>query len=118
MRSLCVLASFESLQRGDEPSYFATYLPIRGIELVTVSYDPYSDVHTAQTSELVKADEAVLPEVEDLTRAFHHCTGTVCRSDEREFRFTFTAGAGGLLLSKLSITELPPCDDKPAIPAP
>lgn len=126
MRSLCVLASFELMQRGDEPSYFPTYLPTHGLELVTVGYDPYStsdpdgdgDIHTAHTSELVKLDEAVLPETEDLARAFHHCTGTVCRSDDREFRFTFTPGAGGLLLSKLAITELPPCEDKPAIPTP
>jgi hypothetical protein len=126
MRSLCVLASFEHMQRGDEPSYFATYLPTRGIELVTVSYDPYStsdadgdgDIHTVHTTQLVKADEAVLPESEDLTRAFHHCTGTACRSEEREFRFTFSPGAGGLLLSRLAITELPPCEDKPGIPAP
>jgi hypothetical protein len=117
MRALCVLASFERMQRNDEPSYFPTYLPTRGLELVRVSYDPYSDadpdgdgdIHTEHTRQLVQLDEAVLPEIEDLERAMQHCKGTVCRSDDREFRFSFQPGAGGLLLAKLEMVELPPC---------
>jgi hypothetical protein len=117
MRRLCVLASFEHMQHSDEPSYFPTYLPTRGLELVRVSYDPSSeadldgdgDIHTEHVRQLVKPDEAVLPEIEDLERAMHHCKGTVCRSDDREFRFTFQPGAGGLLLSRLEVADLPPC---------
>jgi hypothetical protein len=117
MRALCVLASFERLQRSDEPSYLPTYLPARGLELVKVTYDPYSDadpdgdgdIHTEHVRQLVKLDEAVLPEIEDLERAMRRCKGTACQSDDREFRFTFQPWGGGLLLSKLEMIELPPC---------
>jgi hypothetical protein len=117
MRGLCVLASFERLQRSDEPSYFPTYLPTRGLEMVQVSYDPYSDadpdgdgdIHTEHQRRILKPDEAVLPEIDDLEHAMRHCQGTACRSDDHEFRFTFQPGAGGLLLSKLEMVDLPPC---------
>jgi hypothetical protein len=113
MRSMCVLASYESLQRADEPSYLLGYVPKKGLEVVTVAYDAYSDVdddgdgdiHTTRTATFVPRDEVVLPEIEDMLRAFHHCTGTVCRSTDREFRFTFKAG----LLTRLEVVELPPC---------
>lgn len=121
LRAICVLASYEHLQRADETSLFASYLPPRGLELVKVAYDPYGDVdtdgdgdpHTERTIDLVARDEAVLPELDDLIRALHHCTGTTCRSDDREFRFTFKPGGDGeLLIRRLEVIELPPCADK------
>lgn len=118
MRSLCVLASFESLQTADEPSYLLGYIPPRGLDLVKVTYDPYNDVdtdgdgdpHTERTATLVPRDEVMLPELEDLVRAMRSCTGTTCTSEEREFRFSFKPGAGGeLMLSRLEVVERPPC---------
>lgn len=118
MRAMCVLASYEQLLRSDEPSYLASYIAPAGLDLVRVTYDPYSDVdtdgdgdpHTARTTERIKRDEVVLPELEDMIRALHHCKDAVCTSDEREFHFTWTRGAGGeLILSKLEVIELPPC---------
>jgi hypothetical protein len=48
-----------------------------------------------------------------------HCKGTTCATDDREFRFTFKPGAGGeLALHRLASIERPPCQDKPANPAP
>jgi hypothetical protein len=129
MRNLCVLASVELAEHSNEAlaaaaSYFPTFIASRGLDLVRVSYDAYSDsdpdgdgdVHTEHHSELVPAGEAVLPDVEELVRAMKHCTQTVCRSDDHEFRFTLKPGAGGLVLSRLEIIELPPCAAKPAIP--
>ena len=126
MRELCVLASFEQMQRADEPSYFPGYIAPGGLELVTVSYDPYSDadpdgdgdVHTEHQVQHVPASEAVLPELDDLVTAMKHCHGTTCRGEDHDFRFTLRPGAGGLLLSRLEIRELPPCVPKPAISVP
>ena len=80
---------------SDEPSLLATYLPARGLERITITYDPLSDVdsdgdgdpHTSHTAELVARGDAVLPELEDLVRAMPHCTGTICVSEDHEFRF-------------------------------
>jgi hypothetical protein len=113
MRTMCVLASYEQLQGTDEPSYLIGYVPAKGLELVTVTYDEYSetdddgdgDPHTQHTTTVVPRTEVVLPEIEDLVRAMAHCTGTVCRSDEREFRFTFK----GDQLRRLEVVERPPC---------
>ena len=113
MRAMCVLAAYEQLQSSDEPSYLPGYIPAKGLDLVMVSYDAYSetdddgdgDVHTQHTATVVPRSEVVLPEVEDMSRAFAHCTGTVCRSDEHEFRFTFK----GDQLRRLEVVELPPC---------
>ena len=126
MRGLCVLASFEREQRNDEPSYFPTFLPPRGFELVEVSYDPYSDsdpdgdgdIHTEHKKQLVPLDEAVLPSVEDLVGAMQHCAGTTCTSDDRAYHFTFKPTSAGVLLTQLEIDELPPCHDTSAIPQP
>lgn len=118
MRALCVLASFESLLRADEPSYLLGYVPAKGIDLVKVVYDPYSDTdadgdgdpHTERTLTAVPRDEVVLPEVESMISAFHSCTGSVCKSDDYEFRFGFKPGPGGdLLLQRLEVIERPPC---------
>lgn len=113
IRAICVLASYEQLQDADEPSYLLGYVPKRGLEQVTVTYDEYSDTdddgdgdpHTTHQATLVPRTEVVLPEVEDMTRAFAHCKGTVCVSDDREFRFTFK----GDQLTRLEVVERPPC---------
>lgn len=124
MRGLCVLASYELEMRADEPSFLLGYVPKRGLEVVTITYDEYGDVdtdgdgdpRTETTAVLVPRDEVMLPEVEDMVRAFDRCTGTVCRSDEREFRFVFRSG----LLARLEVIELPPCraTSTSAIPIP
>ncbi|HEU4611570.1 MAG TPA: hypothetical protein VFS15_05815 [Kofleriaceae bacterium] len=115
MRALCVLASYEAGLRADEPSFLPAYVPKKGLELVTRTYDEYSDVdtdgdgdpHTESTSVFVPREEVVLPEVEDMIRAFANCAGTTCRSVDREFRFGFKGGE--LLLTRLEVNERPPC---------
>jgi hypothetical protein len=122
MRGLCVLASYEGLQRADETSLLASYIPARGLERISVTYDPLAEIdtdgdgdpHTQHETTLVPRAEAVVPEVEDLARAMAHCTGTTCSSDDREYRFSFRAGE----LFRLEIADRPPCLDKPEIPAP
>jgi len=118
MRALCVVASFEAMQTADEPSYLLGYVPPKGIELVKITYDPYQDQdtdgdgdpHTERTLTQVPRDELVFPEVEDMIKAFGSCSGTVCKSDDREFRFGFKPGAGGeLMLARLEVVERPPC---------
>lgn len=113
IRALCVLASYEQLQSADEPSYLLGYVPARGLEQVIVTYDEYSDTDddgdgdpkTTRQAVIVPRTDVVLPEVEDMTRAFASCTGTVCRSQDREFRFTFK----GDQLTRLEVVERPPC---------
>src|SRR5690606_4123592 len=46
MRGLCVLASYELEMRADEPSFLLGYVPKRGLEVVTITYDEYGDVDT------------------------------------------------------------------------
>ena len=122
MRGLCVLASYEALQRADEPSLLASYVPARGLERIAVTYDPLGEIdsdgdgdpHTTHETTLVPRAEVVVPDVEDLARAMTHCTGTTCSSDDREYRFSFRMGE----LFRLEIADRPPCLDKPEIPAP
>lgn len=125
MRAMCVLASYEALQRSDEPSLLPTYVPARGLERVTITYDALSDddsdgdgdPHTTHTAELVARGETVLPEIEDLARAMQHCTGTICVSDDHEFRFVWQRFGSELLLSRIELADRPPClaskTDKP-----
>ncbi len=125
MRALCVLASYEQLQAADETSPLASYLPSRGLELLTITYNAYSEVdtdgdgdpHTERSIDLIGRDVAVLPEIEDLVRAMHHCTGTTCRSEDHEFRFVLKPSGGELVLARLEVEERPPCK-KQAIPTP
>ena len=113
MRAMCVLASYEAMQHADEASLLPGYLPSRGLERITITYDALSetdpdgdgDPHTTHTAELVPAKEAVLPEVEELARAMQHCAGTICVSDDHEFRFVWTAGK----LTRLEVADRPPC---------
>ncbi|MBA3501364.1 MAG: hypothetical protein H0T65_13385 [Deltaproteobacteria bacterium] len=117
MRSLCMLASYEQQQRADEASLLAGYVPKKGLERMTVTYDPLGetdddgdgDPHTAHQVDLVAKDQLVLPEIDDLVKAFQHCAGTVCKSDDREFRFSFKPIGGQLLLTRLEMADRPPC---------
>lgn len=117
MRAICMLASYEALQQSDEPSLLATYLPVRGLERVTITYDPLSDVdtdgdgdpHTSHTADLVPRGDAVLPELEDLVRAMAHCTGTICVSDDHEFRFVWKPIGGERLLTRIELADRPAC---------
>jgi hypothetical protein len=117
MRALCVLASYEPLQHPDEPSLLAGYASPKGLERVLIEYDALSDVdtdgdgdpHTRRSIDLIPRAELAVPEAEDLARAMRRCAGTVCRSADREFRFSFRPINGALWLSRLEIIERPPC---------
>jgi hypothetical protein len=123
MRAVCVLASYEALLGNDQPSLVPDYVPARGLERMTITYDPLSeddsdgdgDPRTSHTAERVPRAEAMLPEIEDLARAMQHCTGTICVSDDREFRFVWQRSGGGALLSRIEIADRPPC--VPAAPS-
>lgn len=120
MRALCVLASYERLQHNDEISLLATYIPPKGLERVKVAFDALADVdldgdgdaHTEHTIDLVSRDEAVVPEVEDMIRAFKHCTATSCASADRDYRFTFKSIGGELWLSRLELADRPSCPSR------
>ena len=54
--------------------------------------------------------QVAMPEIEDLLRALAHCTGSVCTSEEHEFRFGWKPGPGGdLLLARIDVVERPSC---------
>jgi hypothetical protein len=76
-----------------------------------VDSDGDGDPHTQRTVDLVPRDQVVLPELDELAAAMHHCAKTTCRapSSRLEFRFTFKPGGGGLRLSRLELIEHPPC---------
>jgi hypothetical protein len=120
LRALCVLASYELTQNADQPSLLPTYLPAKGLERVTVTYDALADVdtdgdgdpHTQHSVDLVPRDQAVVPEVEDLVRAMRRCTGTTCTSEDREYRFTFKPGGSGLQLTRIELADRPPCQKR------
>jgi len=57
----------------------------------------------------------VLPELEDLVRAMQHCTGTICVSDDHEFRFVWQRSGGDTVLSRIELADRPPC--APAAPS-
>ncbi len=117
MRAMCVLASYEGLQQSDESSLLASYLPPRGLERMTITYDALSeddpdgdgDIHTTHTAELVAREDAVLPEREDLVRAMQHCTGTICVTEDHEFRFAWRTVGGQRVLAQLELADRPPC---------
>ena len=120
MRALCVLASYEPLQRPGESSPLATFVSGaagKGLERVLIEYDALSDTdpdgdgdpHTKHSVDIIPRAELSLPEGEDLARAMKRCTGTTCRSVDREFRFSFRPSGGQLWLSKLEVVERPPC---------
>lgn len=117
MRALCVLASYEPLQAAGEPSLLPGFVPPKGLERGIIEYDALSDTdldgdgdpHTRRSLELVPRAELVVPEAEDLARAMKRCTGTVCTSQDREFRFTIKPVNGALSLTRIEIIERPPC---------
>ncbi len=117
MRATCVMASYELLAGNDEPSLLQSYVPARGLERLTVTYDELSDAdpdgdgdpHTAHIVELVPRAEVVVPDAEDFVQALAHCKGTTCTSDEHEFRLHWKPGAQGMMLARLEIVERPPC---------
>lgn len=117
LRALCILASYEQQQAADEASLLASFVPKRGLERITVTYDPLGevdedgdgDVHTKHDALLVTPDQLALPEIDDLVKSFARCTGTVCKSEDREFRFTFKRIGAQLLLTRLELSERPPC---------
>lgn len=117
MRSLCVLAAYEQLQGNDEPSLLAGYVPPKGLERVAIAYDALGEVdtdgdgdpHTVREVTLVPRDEVVVPEADDLLRAFKRCEGTACVSHDRDYRYTFKTSGGQLYLTRLEIAERPPC---------
>jgi hypothetical protein len=117
MRALCVLASYEKLQRSDEGSLLQSFVPAKGLERIAVAYDALAetdsdgdgDPHTQRTADLSPRDQVVVPEIDDMIRALRSCKGTTCTSDDREFRFGLKAFAGELMLYKLEIAERPPC---------
>jgi hypothetical protein len=122
MRAACVLASYETLLHNDEPSLVPGYVPSRGLERMTITYDALSeddpdgdgDPHTTHSAELIPRSEAVLPELEDLVRAMQHCTGTICVSEEHEFRFVWSRAGE---LTRIELADRPPCaPPKPAKP--
>ena len=117
MRALCVLASFERLQANDEDSMLGAFVPARGLELIRVAFDPLAEVdtdgdgdpRTERTLALVPRAELVLPEVDDMVRAFGRCKGTTCVTADREFRFGFKNMGGKMMLARIEIAERPPC---------
>ena len=113
MRSLCVLASFERLQGADEASLLPGYLPAKGLERDTVTYDLSStadDTHLVHAVDLIPRAEAVLPDLDDLVRALRNCVGTTCSSGERDYRFTWKPGPGGQpLLTRMELQDRPAC---------
>jgi hypothetical protein len=114
MRAACILASYETLLHNDEPSLVPGYVPARGLERMTITYDALSDddpdgdgdPHTTHSAELVPRSEALLPEIEDLVRAMQHCTGTICVSEEHEFRFVWSRAGE---LTRIELADRPPC---------
>ncbi len=109
MRALCVLAHYEAIQENNEPSYMPGYVPAAGLDVVRVTYE-YGEPNPTETTEHVPRDQVAMPEIEDLLRALAHCTGSVCTSEEHEFRFGWKPGPGGdLLLARIDVVERPSC---------
>jgi hypothetical protein len=108
MRTLCVVASYERLQRENETSPLAELIPSRGLELVRVTNDPEAG-SDARSIDLIPSYASVFPESDDIVRAFEHCKTTTCISDEHEFHFTLRGG----LLTRLEIDDRPDCAPPP-----
>jgi hypothetical protein len=117
MRQLCVLASYERIQANDESSLLPGFVPAKGLEHIKVAFDPLSEVdtdgdgdpRTERTVTLIPKAELVMPEVDDMVRAFRHCKGTTCSSDDRDFRFGLKLVGGELWLASIELVERPPC---------
>ncbi len=123
MRQLCVLASWDRLPPSDQLP-LDTWLPSQGVDVAIVTYDPNNtvdadgdgDPHFERVTDRIARDLFQLPDLEQMIAAFEHCTGTSCKTDDREFRFGFKPGPGGdLMLSSLEAIDRGPCD-RTAIP--
>ncbi len=117
MRQLCLLASYERIQGNDESSLLPGFVPAKGLEHVQIAFDALSEVdtdgdgdpRTERTVNLIPKAELVVPEVDDMIRAFRHCKGTTCSSDDRDFRFGLKAVGGELWLASIEMVDRPPC---------
>ncbi|MGE0867811.1 MAG: hypothetical protein AB7P03_04590 [Kofleriaceae bacterium] len=117
MRALCVLASYEQLQGSDEDSLLPGFVPAKGLEQVKTSFDPLGDVdqdgdgdpHTDRETTLIEREAVVMPEIEEVVRAFARCNGAVCTTRDREIRFSFKTANGQLWLSRIELADRPPC---------
>ena len=58
---------------------------------------------------IVAKSQLAFPELDDAVKAFARCTGTICKSEDRELRYVFKAIGGQLLLTRLEIADRPPC---------
>ncbi len=113
MRALCVLASYERLQGSDEISLLPNFVPAKGLELISIAYDPLSEtdedgdgnLHTIRRADLIPRDLLVLPELDGVIKAMKACTGTTCKSKEMEVRFTIKGGK----LARMELAERAPC---------
>ncbi len=123
MRQLCVLASWDRLPPSDQLP-LDSWLPLQGVDQAVVTYDPNNtidadgdgDPHFERVTDRISRDQFQLPDLEQMVAAFAHCTGTTCKTDDREFRFGFKPGPGGdLLLASVDSIDRGPCD-KSAIP--
>ena len=117
MRELCMLASYERIQANDESSLLPGFVPAKGLEHITIAFDALSEVdtdgdgdpRTERTVTLIPKAELVVPEVDDMVRAFRHCKGTTCSSDDRDFRFGLKLVGGELWLASIELVDRPPC---------
>jgi hypothetical protein len=115
IRGLCVTTAYQQQGHPDERNPFTSFVPKRGLELVTVIYDPYSDVdtdgdgdpHTNRTNDLVEPSRAELPDLPDFLGALRHCAKATCSSDDHDFKLVWKNGQ----LARLEIIEKPPCQN-------
>jgi hypothetical protein len=92
-------------------------VPAKGLEHVKVAFDPLAEIdtdgdgdpRTERTVNLIPKAELVVPEVDDMVRAFRHCKGTTCSSDDRDFRFGLKLVGGELWLASIELVDRPPC---------
>ena len=115
VRALCVLASYESLQPADEKSPLPTFVPAKGLERITVTYDALADgdddgdgdPHTRRSAELVPQHALSVLKSDDLDPTWK-CLGLICTAGDREYRFAFKPFAAELVLYRMEIVEHPP----------
>ncbi len=117
MRSLCVLAAYESMQNQGEPNLLQSYVPARGMEILRVQYDPYNavdadgdgDPHMERSVELVERRFARLPENKHIMSALEQCSGTTCTSRDYTFAFEFRHQDSKLVLWRVQVIDRVPC---------
>jgi hypothetical protein len=110
MRTLCVVASYERLQHENETSPLAQLIPASGLELLEVGTDVDAGSDNRKLT-LIPRESAVLPQSDDIVRAFEHCKGPICTSADHEFHFTMRGG----LLTRLEVDDRPECAPPPSV---